>query len=42
MAYAGLGNTEEAFRWLDRAHAERSSIMNSITITTSSCLTRIG
>lgn len=25
--HAGLGNTEEAFRWLDRAYADRSALL---------------
>jgi adenylate cyclase len=32
IAYAGLGETDEAFRWLERAYAERASFMNGVMI----------
>jgi TolB-like protein/DNA-binding SARP family transcriptional activator len=32
MAYAGLGDADEAFRWLERAYAERASFMNGVMI----------
>jgi TolB-like protein/DNA-binding SARP family transcriptional activator/tetratricopeptide (TPR) repeat protein len=30
MAYAGLGEVDEAFRWLDQGYVERASFMNGI------------
>lgn len=33
MAYAGLGNTDEAFRWLDIGYEERSSFMDAVRVT---------
>ena len=30
MAYAGLGQVDEAFRWLDRAYDERASFMAGV------------
>ena len=32
MAYAGLGNVDEAFRWLERGYTERSSFMDGVKI----------
>ena len=32
MAYAGLGNTDSAFLWLDRAYAERASFMGGVKV----------
>ena len=32
MAYAGLGEAEEAFRWLERAYTERDPWRNNLTI----------
>jgi tetratricopeptide (TPR) repeat protein len=34
MAYAGLGQVDEAFRWLERAYEERASFMGGAKITT--------
>ena len=33
MAYAGLGQVDEAFRWLDRAYNERASFMAGVKMT---------
>jgi tetratricopeptide (TPR) repeat protein len=32
MAYAGLGNADSAFLWLDRAYAERASFMGGVKV----------
>ena len=32
VAYAGLGDADEAFRWLERAYSERASFMNGVMI----------
>ena len=32
MAYAGLGDVDEAFRWLERAYVERASFMNGVMV----------
>jgi tetratricopeptide (TPR) repeat protein len=32
MAYAGLGQTDDAFRWLDTAFTERASFMNGVMV----------
>lgn len=32
MAYVGLGNHDEAFRWLERGYAERASFMNGVKV----------
>lgn len=32
MAYAGLGQRDEAFRWLDRAYSERGSFMGGVNV----------
>ena len=32
MAYTGLGNMDEAFAWLERGYAERSSFMDAVKI----------
>ena len=34
LAYAGLGETEEAFRWLNTAYEERGGFMNLLAVTT--------
>jgi lipopolysaccharide biosynthesis regulator YciM len=34
MAYAGLGDTDEAFRWLETACEERAGFMNLLAVTT--------
>ena len=33
MAYAGLGEVEEAFRWLERGYTERAAFMDGVKIT---------
>jgi tetratricopeptide (TPR) repeat protein len=33
LAYAGLGDKDAAFRWLDRAYNERASFMDGIKVT---------
>jgi hypothetical protein len=33
MAYSGLGQVDEAFRWLDTAYAERSSFLDGVKVT---------
>jgi TolB-like protein/Tfp pilus assembly protein PilF len=33
MAYAGLGDVDESFRWLERAYEERGSFMNGVAVT---------
>jgi tetratricopeptide (TPR) repeat protein len=33
MAYAGLGDTDEAFRWLEHGYAERGSFMDGVKVT---------
>ena len=33
MVYAGLGDNDEAFEWLDRGYAERASFMDGVKIT---------
>ncbi|CAA9329077.1 MAG: Adenylate cyclase, partial [uncultured Gemmatimonadaceae bacterium] len=33
VAYVGLGDTDAAFRWLDRGHAERAAYMDGVAIT---------
>jgi adenylate cyclase len=33
MAYAGLGDRDEAFRWLEHGYAERASFMDGVRIT---------
>jgi tetratricopeptide (TPR) repeat protein len=33
MAHAGLGNTDEAFRWLGKAYADRDAFLHSIKTT---------
>ena len=33
MAYSGLGQVDEAFRWLDRAYAERASFIGGVKYT---------
>ena len=33
LAYAGLGEVDEAFRWLERGYEERSSFMDGIKVT---------
>lgn len=34
MAYAGVGDAEEAFRWLETAYDERASFMDGLAVTT--------
>lgn len=33
MAYAGLGETDEAFRWLEAAFEQRNSFMDGLAVT---------
>ncbi len=33
MAYAGLGDADAAFRWLERGYEERGSFMDGVGIT---------
>ena len=33
MAYAGLGDVDAAFQWLERGHEERASFMDGIMVT---------
>jgi hypothetical protein len=33
VAYAGLGDKDAAFRWLERAYAEHASFMDGIKVT---------
>ncbi len=33
MAYAGLGDVDAAFRWLERGYAERASFMDGVAVT---------
>ena len=33
LAYAGLGDKDAAFRWLERAYTERASFMDGIKVT---------
>lgn len=33
MAYAGLGDADEAFRWLETAYEERASFMDGLAVT---------
>ena len=33
MAYAALGEIDEAFRWLDRGYQERGSFMAGVNVT---------
>ena len=32
LAYAGLGQTNDAFRWLDLAFTERASFLNGVMV----------
>ena len=34
MAYAGLGDANESFRWLERAYEQHGSFMNLLAVTT--------
>ena len=34
MAYAGLGDADEAFRWLDVGYEQHGSFMNLLAVTT--------
>jgi hypothetical protein len=34
MAYAGVGNSDEAFRWLEAAFVEHACFMNLLAVTT--------
>ena len=33
LAFAGLGDKDAAFRWLDRAYSERASFMDGLKVT---------
>jgi hypothetical protein len=33
MAYAGLGDVDAAFRWLERGYDERASFMDGVKVT---------